>query len=314
MPKVFLGIGHGRADCGAIGNGLKEKDLNLSIGLACRDELKRHGVTVKMSREKDETDPLKDEIRECNVFKPDLALDIHNNAGGGDGAEIYHHYAGGKSKTLAQNILNSICGETGQNSRGLKVRKNIWGKDYFGFIREIKAPAVIVECAFIDSKDVQIIDIAAEKKKMGIAIAHGVLKTLGVAIKSQSEANNNAQTKPQNKPTSASPSKTTGSAVNSVVLKWQKAAIADGYKFPKSGADGKWGSECVSVAQKAICKKSVFYKNKNLTRIIQKKVGVTADGKFGNNTRNAVIKWQKANGLTADGCVGINTWKKILGV
>ena len=314
MAKVFLGIGHGGADCGAIGNGLKEKDLNLSIGLDCRDELKRHGVTVKMSREKDETDPLKDEIKECNAFNPDLALDIHNNAGGGDGAEVYHHYAGGKSKTLAQNILNLICGETGQNSRGLKVRKNIWGKDYFGFIREIKAPAVIVECAFIDSKDVQIIYTAAEQKKMGIAIAHGVLKTLGVAIKSQSAADNNTQTKSQNKPTSASSDKTTGSALKITVLEWQKAAIADGYKFPKSGADGKWGSECVSVAQKAICKKSVFYKNKNLTKVIQKKVGVTTDGKFGNNTRNAVIKWQKANGLTADGCVGLNTWKKILDI
>ena len=231
MAKVFLGIGHGGSDCGAIGNGLKEKDLNLSIGLACRDELKRHGVTVKMSREKDETDPLKDEIKECNAFNPDLALDIHNNAGGGDGAEIYHHYAGGKSKTLAQNILNLICGETGQNSRGLKVRKNIWGKDYFGFIREIKAPAVIVECAFIDSKDVQLIDTAAEQKKMGIAIAHGVLKTLGVAIKSQSAADNNTQTKSQNKPTSAGP----GGIMYRVIGSWCWVRKGPGTNYGKNG-------------------------------------------------------------------------------
>lgn len=98
------------------------------------------------------------------------------------------------------------------------------------------------------------------------------------------------------------------------VKEWQKAAIADGFKFPKYGADGKWGNECVTVAKQAVCKKRVTYKYKNLTKIVQKAVGVTVDGKFGNDTRNAVIKWQKLVGLVADGCVGVESWKKILGV
>ena len=72
----------------------------------------------------------------------------------------------------------------GQNSRGAKIKKNAAGKDYFGFIRETKAPAVIVECAFVDNKkDMQIIDTADEQKKMGVAIAKGILKTLGIAYK-----------------------------------------------------------------------------------------------------------------------------------
>lgn len=99
------------------------------------------------------------------------------------------------------------------------------------------------------------------------------------------------------------------------VLEWQKAAIADGFKFPKYGPDGEWGAECESVAKKAVCKKQlVGYKYNNLTKIVQKAVGVTVDGKFGKDTKNAVIKWQKLMGLVADGAVGINTWKKILGV
>jgi hypothetical protein len=103
--------------------------------------------------------------------------------------------------------------------------------------------------------------------------------------------------------------------VNAAVQAWQKAAIADGYKFPKYGADGDWGQECIEVAKKAICKKQLIgYKNKNLTKIVQKAVGVTADGKFGNDTKKAVIAYQKKKGLTADGVVGLNTWKKILGV
>lgn len=102
--------------------------------------------------------------------------------------------------------------------------------------------------------------------------------------------------------------------VNNTVMNWQKAAIADGFKLA-SGADGIWGKECEAVAKKAVCKKQVIgYKYKNLTRIVQKAVGVTVDGKFGKGTKAAVIKWQKLTGLTADGAVGLNTWKKILGV
>lgn len=99
---------------------------------------------------------------------------------------------------------------------------------------------------------------------------------------------------------------------NKTVLAWQKAAIADGFKL---SADGIWGSECDSIAEKAVCKKRLIgYKNKNLTKIVQKAVGVTADGKFGKDTKNAVIKYQKLLGLAADGEVGFNTWKKLLGV
>lgn len=103
--------------------------------------------------------------------------------------------------------------------------------------------------------------------------------------------------------------------INSKVLDFQKAAIKDGFKFPKYGADGQWGSECESVAKKAICKRYLLtYKNINLTKIIQKAVGIKVDGKFGKNTKAAVIKFQEKHGLVADGCVGIKTWKKILGV
>lgn len=179
--KVFIGVGHGGSDPGAVANGLKEKDLNLSIALACQAELTRHGVTVRISRTKDETEDLVYRIKECNAFKPDLALDIHNNAGGGDGAEVFHHYGGGTGKTLANNILTEVV-KIGQNSRGAKIKKNSSGKDYFGFIRDTVCPAVIVEGAFLDNKkDIQIIDTAEEQKAFGVAIAKGILKTLGIS-------------------------------------------------------------------------------------------------------------------------------------
>lgn len=186
--KVFLGVGHGGSDPGAVANGFKEKDLNLSIALACQAELARHGVTVLMSRTKDETEDLVNRINECNAFKPDLALDIHNNAGGGDGAEVFHHHGGGTGKILAENILSEVV-KIGQNSRGAKTKKNSAGQDSFGFIRLTSCPAVIVESAFLDNKtDIKILDTAAEQKAMGIAIAKGILKTLGITWKAEAPA------------------------------------------------------------------------------------------------------------------------------
>ena len=101
---------------------------------------------------------------------------------------------------------------------------------------------------------------------------------------------------------------------NTAVKEWQTAAIADGFKFPKYGADGVWGAECESVAKVAVCKKRLTYTNRSLTKIVQRKVGVKADGMFGKDTDRSVRNYQKANRLAVDGCVGINTWKKILGV
>ena len=184
--KVFLGVGHGGSDPGAVALGREEADLNLAIALKCRDELLRHGVNVMMSRTKDENDTLTEEIAECNAFDPDLAIDIHNNAGGGDGAEAYYYTGGGTSKKLAENVLDEIV-KIGQNSRGAKPNIINGIKEYFGFIRETKAPAIIVECAFVDNAtDIKIIDTAAEQQAMGVAVAKGILKTLGITYTAES--------------------------------------------------------------------------------------------------------------------------------
>lgn len=45
--------------------------------------------------------------------------------------------------------------------------------------------------------------------------------------------------------------------------------------------------------------------------LLQKKLGLTADGVFGAGTKAAVIAFQKKNKLTADGVVGEQTWVKL---
>ena len=189
--KVFLGVGHGGNDPGAIGI-VTEKTVNLEIALACRAYLAQHGVQVMVSRDVDENDPLTEEIKECNAYNPDLAVDIHSNAGCGDGFEAFYYHKGGTSKTLAQNIEKEVIA-IGQNSRGCKTKLNAKGTDYFGFIREIKAPSVIVEGFFVDNpEDVKIGDTIDEQRKIGVAYAKGILRTLGIEPKQEIPNNTNS--------------------------------------------------------------------------------------------------------------------------
>ena len=176
--KVFIGVGHGGSDPGAVGY-LVEKDVNLTMATACRDFLTAYGVDVKMSRTKDENDTVSQEIAECNAYGPDLAVDVHNNSGGGDGFEVFHTIHGGTGKVLAQNIEKHVKA-MGQNSRGVKTRQGSSG-DYYAFIRETVAPAVIVEGVFVDTKaDAAQADTLAEQQAFGVAYAKGILDTLGL--------------------------------------------------------------------------------------------------------------------------------------
>lgn len=179
MAKVFIGVGHGGSDPGAV-KYLIEKDINLKMATACRDYLVNRGIEVKMSRTKDENDAISEEIKECNAFNPDLAVDVHNNAGGGDGFEVICSINGGVGGTLAKNIEAEVK-KIGQNSRGIKTKKNSKGMDYFGFIRSIKCPSVICEGVFVDNKaDAAQADTNKECIAFGEAYAKGILKTLGI--------------------------------------------------------------------------------------------------------------------------------------
>ena len=183
MAKVFIGAGHGGKDGGAVANGLREADINLVMALAMAAELRRHGVTVMVSRTRDEDDTLEEEIAEANAFGPDLAIDVHNNAGGGDGFEVYvqtNSYA--KASRAFGDALERRVKEIGQNSRGVKTR-TYSGGDYYGFLRRVKAPAVLAEGAFLDSADRYIIDTEGEQKAFGVAYAKAALDVLGIPLR-----------------------------------------------------------------------------------------------------------------------------------
>ena len=95
-------------------------------------------------------------------------------------------------------------------------------------------------------------------------------------------------------------------------MEFQKAANLDGAKLVE---DGIFGKNTENAMKSMVCKKRLIgYKYPNLTKFVQKAVGVEEDGEFGNETKKAVINWQKLCGLVADGEVGINSYKRICGI
>lgn len=174
MAKVFLSAGHGGSDPGAVAYGMKEKDINLNIMLACRDELQRHGVTVICSRIKDENDKVGNEVAEANASGADVAVSFHTNAGGGDGSESFCNLNNADAKKLAE-LCEKYVKAIGQNSRGVKSGNHLY------FIKKTKMPAVLCECSFIDNdKDNNIIDTTSEQKTFGLAYAKAILEYLEI--------------------------------------------------------------------------------------------------------------------------------------
>ncbi|TCJ89837.1 UNVERIFIED_ORG: N-acetylmuramoyl-L-alanine amidase [Anoxybacillus amylolyticus] len=72
MVKIFLDPGHGGNDTGAVGNGLLEKDITLFIALEINRLLQNEyeGVSVQLSRTKDETVPLDERTDRANRWGP----------------------------------------------------------------------------------------------------------------------------------------------------------------------------------------------------------------------------------------------------
>ena len=178
MAKVFLSAGHGGSDPGAVAYGMKEKDINLNIMLACRDELQRHGVTVICSRTKDEDDKVGSEVAEANSSGADVAASFHTNAGKGNGSETFCNLNNSNGKKLAE-LCEKYIKAIGQNSRGVKSGNHLY------FIRKTNMTAVLCECAFIDNDtDNDIIDTTAEQRSFGVAYAKAILEYLGIAYNS----------------------------------------------------------------------------------------------------------------------------------
>ncbi|HEY8155928.1 MAG TPA: N-acetylmuramoyl-L-alanine amidase [Myxococcota bacterium] len=93
FDTVVIDAGHGGEDEGARGaKGLLEKDLVLDVARGLAARLRRAGLRVVMTRERDVFVPLEERTNIANDAQADLFVSIHANAahdGGARGSETY---------------------------------------------------------------------------------------------------------------------------------------------------------------------------------------------------------------------------------
>lgn len=184
MAKIFVDYGHYNNDVGAVGNGLREVDINVAYGRALARELSRHNQTVRIGG----GGSLTTRVNESNNWGSDLFISCHTNAGGGDGFEAFVSALGGNAERCANAIYDQVVNvDKLNNGRGVKTAN-------FTVITKTNCPAVLTECAFIDTVDIRCVDEAYEQERFGIAIAKGILRYLGVNYIPESEGDNNVST------------------------------------------------------------------------------------------------------------------------
>ena len=145
--KFGIDIGHNvRADTGA--SGIRQEDeLNREVGTRVIDKLRKLGHTVIVCTPSNATslgDSLYKRVKTANDNKVDLFVSIHFNAGGGKGSEIFAVSEAGKA--VARRVLNEIV-SLGFVNRGVK------DGGWLYVIRNTIAPAILIECAFVDSRE-----------------------------------------------------------------------------------------------------------------------------------------------------------------
>lgn len=153
---VCLDAGHGGEDFGAIGLGnRREKDDNLRLTLAVRDELTARGIKTVLTREDDSFPSLEQRCRVANRKRATLFVSFHrNSAESGHGVEIWvHSLKPQKDTALAAAVLSALESVGVSGTRGVKFGyRGEAGSNYY-VNSNTKMPSCLVEVGFVTDKE-----------------------------------------------------------------------------------------------------------------------------------------------------------------
>jgi len=171
---IFLDPGHGGSDSGAVANGVREKDLTLSVYNKVSSRLASLGYSVLTSRNTDKDVGLVSRADQANKSNADMFLSIHFNAGGRGASYGKDRHNDPerleKSRKLAQKIQQSLVSKTGAYDRGVK-------RETFAVLRETSIPSILVELGFIDNQEeVSKIKTNEYQEKLADGIVDGIVE------------------------------------------------------------------------------------------------------------------------------------------
>lgn len=184
--KVCLDPGHGGYDPGAVGNGLREKDITLKICLELKQILEFNGITVFLTRDGDfapghqEGDlnaELWARVRIAEQNNVDLFVAVHVNAGGGTGEEVLIIGRGGRAEQAANMVLPYLVKAGNWVNRGVKIQNVL-------VLRETSMPAILTENGFIDHPaDAGKLKDPSFYHTLAVAHARGICDYCGIQYK-----------------------------------------------------------------------------------------------------------------------------------
>lgn len=229
-----------------------------------------------------------------NGFSDGVDVSIHFNAYAHVdkpmGTEVCYY----SNSSLATAVSKEIATAGGFIDRGAKQRTGLY------FLKHTNKPAILIEVCFVDSvADVNL--YRANFERICQAIAKTLIGNIVVPTPTAPA--------PTPKPAPTPTPKPSGDAW---VRSLQAELNAQGFRDSNGNklvVDGIAGAKTLSA-----CPTLRIGARGNITKLMQQKIGVAADGIFGSGTKQAVINYQKSKGLSADGIVGKNTWRKLLGL
>lgn len=229
-------------------------------------------------------------VNKANNWGADLFVSIHfNNAystyNGALGTEVcvYSEY------DIAGRVVNKMA-SLGFRNRGQKVRTGLYE------LKHTSMKSMIVEVCFVEATE----DVALYKK-----VGYDYIgKTIAEALVNRSSGVTQTPT-PTPEPVPTPTPQPTSKNYHSWIARLQEECNKQGFSNQKvdgiAGPNTLNGSPMVRRGARG-----------NITKLIQEKLGISADGIFGANTEVAVKNYQRTNGLSVDGIVGRNTWRKLL--
>ena len=231
-------------------------------------------------------------VNKANNWGADLFVSIHfNNAystyNGALGTEVcvYSEY------DIAGRVVNKMA-SLGFRNRGQKVRTGLYE------LKHTSMKSMIVEVCFVEATE----DVALYKK-----VGYDYIgKTIAEALVNRSSGVTPTPTPtPTPEPVPTPTPQPTSKNYHSWIARLQEECNKQGFSNQK--VDGIAGPNTLNGSP--IVRRGA---RGNITKLIQEKLGISADGIFGANTEVAVKNYQRTNGLSVDGIVGRNTWRKLL--
>lgn len=175
MARVVFDPGHGGRDPGAIGDGLREKDVVLPLTFLIAGSLQwisKGKVEVVLTRQHDEYLTRARRVEIEHEADADLFVSVHCNSfttSRPRGFEVHYYSNLSNGKNVAEAIVDSVDGTYTLHGNGLKISPRLH------VLKNTNAPAVLLESLYVSHRvDRQLLQDRDSRSNLAWLIARGL--------------------------------------------------------------------------------------------------------------------------------------------